>query len=286
MVLGASGLIGHQIYLHLDSRSDFEVLGFGFTNTFAGRLESLNAHHVDDLKARIHQLRPQYIVNAIGELISGSIKRPVNACYLNGLLPHLLDEIAVEVGSKLIHISTDCVFSGDSSSGYSEIHTPDGKGVYSKSKALGELISSRQCILRTSVVGPELGTRPEELFNWFMLQRGKIQGYRKAIWSGVTTIELAKAVVVAIVEDLVGLHHVTNGKPISKYELLELFKKHSGRPVEIEQVDGKKTNKTLIVTQPGLEVAIPDYDTMVREMFQFIRDHSHDIYGHYELGLS
>jgi dTDP-4-dehydrorhamnose reductase len=282
VILGSSGLIGHRVYLRLKGAQGLDVFGFGHKNSFAGQLGLLDVHDMLAVERVLTSLNPDYIVNCVGSLISESQQNPARACFLNAFLPNFLAALATRFGGRLIHISTDCVFSGESQEGYTESDIPDGTGIYSRSKALGEIFKEPHCTLRTSVVGPELGVRTEELFNWFMFQRGQIEGYEQAIWSGVTTIELAKAVFVAIRDGITGLHHVSADEPISKYELLQLFKKYSGKQLGIKKVAGVKTNKRLINTKKLLRIDIPDYESMVMEMFVTVREMRSGYYGHYE----
>ena len=187
-------------------------------------------------------------------------------------MPHRLAALADEINAKLIHISTDCVFSGNKGTAYIETDYKDGSSIYSKTKGLGEIVSDNHLTLRTSVVGPELKNDGEELFHWFMGQSGSISGYTKAIWSGITTIELARAVECAIRKGMTGLYHVTNNSSISKYDLIKLFQKHTGKDVEILAVDGNRTDKSFLDTRNLLDYKIPSYDQMVFEMVDLIRN--------------
>ena len=168
-----------------------------------------------------------------------------------------LDKLANELDSKLIHISTDCVFSGEKGGSYIEDDIKDGKDTYAKSKGLGEIINENHLTLRTSVIGPELKTDGEELFHWFMSQSGSINGYTGAIWSGVTTIQLAKAVHWAIQNKITGLYHITNNEVINKYDLLCLIKKHLKKKIKINPIIGKSINKSFIDTRKEINYKIP-----------------------------
>ena len=131
-------------------------------------------------------------------------------------------------------------------------------------------------------MGPELKSDGEELFHWFMGQSGSISGYTKAIWSGITTIELARAVECAIRKGMTGLYHVTNNSSISKYDLIKLFQKHTGKDVDILAVDGKKTDKSFLDTRNLLDYKIPSYDQMVSEMVELIRNNN-SLYSQYNI---
>ena len=270
LVLGATGLIGHQVFNYLQFNGQYELYNFAYRKKLQDDTVILDARDEEKYLEKIRDIGPDFIVNCIGILINGANQNPENAIFLNAYMPHRLARFADEVNAKLIHISTDCVFSGDKDSVYVETDSKDGSGIYSKTKGLGEIISENHLTLRTSVVGPELKSDGEELFHWFMGQSGKISGYTKSIWSGVTTIELAKAVECSIRKDITGLHHVTNNSSISKYDLLTLFRKHMKKDIQISAVDGKKTNKSFCDTRGLLDYKIPSYDQMVCEMAELI----------------
>ena len=178
--------------------------------------------------------------------------------------------MADKIDAKLIHISTDCIFSGNKKEPYIETDEKDGRDVYAKSKGLGEIVNNNHLTLRTSVVGPELKTDGEELFHWFMNQKGEISGFTKSIWSGVTTIELAKAVKWSIDNEITGLYHVTNNTSISKYELLKLFQKYTKKNIDIKSVDGNNVDKSFTDTRLLLNYQIPSYDEMISDMVNLI----------------
>ena len=133
-----------------------------------------------------------------------------------------MKRLADVVGAKLIHISTDCVFSGRQGM-YADNDFRDADDIYGRSKALGEIFSDKDLTIRTSIIGPELKRYGEGLFHWFMSQRERVNGYTKVFWSGVTTLELAKAIEYSLDNDVTGLFQLSNGVRISKYDLLVLF---------------------------------------------------------------
>ena len=188
LVLGATGLIGHQVFNHLKFNGKYDLYNFSFRKKLQNDSIILDARNEEKYLQKIRDIAPDFIVNCVGILIADSNKNPENAIFLNAYLPHRLARFADEINSKLIQISTDCVFSGNKDTAYIENDYKDGLGIYSKTKGLGEIIRDNHLTLRTSVVGPELKSDGQELFHWFMGQSGKILGYTKAIWSGVTTI--------------------------------------------------------------------------------------------------
>ena len=271
LVLGSTGLIGHQVYNYLKKNSDYELSNISYRNKLQEDTILLDIREETKFLDTVEKIKPNIIINCIGILINGSNKDPENAIFINAYMPHRLMRLADSINAKLIHISTDCVFSGNKKEPYLELDEKDGKDAYAKTKGLGEVINDKHLTLRTSVVGPELKTNGEELFHWFMNQSGTINGFTKATWSGVTTIELAKAVMWAIDNKITGLYHVTNNSPICKYDLLQLFKKYTKKNIEIVPVDGKEVNKDFIDTRKQINYEIPSYDQMVSDMMNVIR---------------
>ena len=270
LVLGATGMIGHQVYNYLKSHSNFKLSNVAYRRKLNDETILLDIRQEARFLDKIREINPDIIINCIGVLIEGANRDPENAIFINAYMPHRLKRLADEIGAKLIHISTDCVFSGRKHRPYVESDEKDGKDVYAKTKGLGEFIDDFHLILRTSVVGPELKSDGEELFHWFMMQQGTIYGYTKAIWSGVTTLELAKAVHWAIENEITGLYHITNNQQINKNNLLNLFKKYTKKNIEIVPVDGREVDKSFIDTRKEINYAIPSYEKMVEDMVDFI----------------
>jgi len=283
LILGSTGLIGHQVHNYLKGSKEYDLHNIAYRRKLQEDTILLNVRDESNLVEQITNIRPQYIINCIGILIGGSNKDPENAIFLNAYMPHRLARLADEIDAKLIHISTDCVFSGDKKEPYIETDEKDGRGVYAKSKGLGEFVNNKHLTLRTSVVGPELKTDGEELFHWFMSQQGDISGFTQAIWSGVTTIELAKAVKWAIDNDITGLYHVTNNSSISKYNLLQLFKKYTKQDINIKSVDGNNVDKSFIDTRLLMDYEIPSYDQMISDMADLIAN-NRLLYSQYKVG--
>ena len=282
LILGSSGLIGHQVYNYLKDNSDFVLSNISYTRKLNNETILLDARKEQYFIDQIRHIQPNYIVNCIGVLISEAKQDPKIAMFLNAHLPHKLAKLANMMNAKLIHMSTDCVFSGMKKSAYLETDDRDGKDTYAKTNALGEVICENHLTIRTSVVVPEIINGSEELFHWFMNQSGVIEGFTKVIWSGVTTIELAKAIKWFIDNNTTGLYHLTNGIPIKKYDLLHLFKKYTNKNIEIAKVDGIFTNKSFVDTRQEINYQLPTYDEMIREMVSLIKN-NRILYSHYNL---
>ena len=283
LILGSSGLIGHQVYNYLKDNSDFSLSNISYRRKLNKETILLDAIRSEqNLFDQIRRINPNYIVNCIGVLISEAKQDSERAISLNAHLPHKLAKLANMMNAKLIHMSTDCVFSGNKKSLYLETDVKDGKDTYAKTKALGEVISENHLTIRSSVVGPEIINGSESLFHWFMNQSGVIEGFTKTIWSGVTTIELAKAIKWFIDNNITGLYHLTNGTPLNKYDLLHLFKKYTGKNIEILKVEGSDINKSFIDTRKEINYLLPTYDQMIGDMVTLIKN-NRTLYGHYNL---
>ncbi len=281
LVLGSTGMIGHQIFRYLNLSQDYELFNFSFRKKLNEDSIIIDAINEETFFTNIAELKPNFIINCIGILIEQCNQDILRAIQLNAAFPQKLLHFADEMGCQLIHMSTDCVFSGRKQEPYVETDQKDGVDIYAKTKGLGEIINDRHLTLRTSVIGPELKEDGNELFNWFMSQAGEIYGYRQAFWSGVSSLELAKVVKWAIDNDTRGLYHVTNGKPISKYELLSLMKKHTQSKVVINPTDRYRVDKSFIDTRQEINFKIPSYDEMIFNMVELTKA-EHYLYSHYK----
>ena len=270
LVLGSTGLIGHQVYNYLAKTDNYEMYNITYRKKLNDETILCDVRNQDEFIELVKSISPDVIINCIGILIEGANVDPENAIFINAYFPHRLMSLANKLNSKLIHISTDCVFSGEKEMPYIEEDFKDGKDIYAKSKGLGEIINENHLTLRTSVIGPEIKTDGEELFHWFMSQSDDINGYTGAIWSGVTTMILAKTVCWAIEEKITGLYHVTNNTSINKYDLLNLIRKYTKKEIDIIPVLGKESDKSFIDTRKQIDFTIPSYDKMIKEMVELM----------------
>ncbi|QCT01911.1 putative NAD-dependent epimerase/dehydratase [Paenibacillus algicola] len=267
LVLGGNGMAGHVLVDYF-RRHGHHV----FYTTRDRRSEDgllLDAGDIGAVEHIVRAVSPEVIINAVGVLNQFAEQDKINAYHINGFLPHRLRHMADAISARLIHISTDCVFSG-SRGGYQEKDTPDGTSVYALTKALGEVSHPEHLTIRTSIIGPEIRSGGIGLFEWFMRQEGKVSGYRNVWWNGVTTLELAKAIHHFISSDLGGLIHLAHPEPLSKYELLQLFKDlWNKEDTLIEPDDAMVQDRTLISTREDVEYALPSYPDMLRELRQW-----------------
>ena len=273
-------MLGHQVVSYFLKFDDYDVIDIAFRSKLRKETVVLDVTDKMTFEKVIVDLNPDFIVNCIGILINGS-NNVENAIYLNAYLPHQLKKISENINAKLIHVSTDCVFSGNKG-GYIESDAKDGKGIYAQTKILGEIEDNSNLTLRSSIIGPEIKNNGEGLFHWFMNQYGDISGFTNAIWSGVTTIELARIIKWAIDRSVTGLYHVTNNSSITKYELLILFQRHTKKDINIKPVDGKNVDKSLIDTRLSMNYKIPSYDQMIFDMICMIVNNS-PLYPHYKV---
>ena len=218
LVLGKTGMLGHVVCTYLEEQG-YDVVGTARKD----EKYSYDANsNLEGIKTIIEDTKPEVVVNCIGVLNQVCEDNKPMAVRLNSLLPHYLDSISEEYNFHFIHVSTDCVYEGTKGK-YDETSFPDARSFYGRSKALGEVKNDRNVTMRTSIVGPDSNPKGIGLFQWFMKQENEVGGYSKVIWTGVTTIELAKQIDVAIKNHLTGLQHVVNNDFIPKKDLLELF---------------------------------------------------------------
>lgn len=280
LLFGATGMAGHIAYYYLQSTGKYDIVNVVFRNKLTEDSIIADITDKEAVSDIVHNIRPDYILNCVGVLIRGSKDHPDNAILINAYFPHLLKRLSDEVGAKLIHISTDCVFSGRKGN-YSETDFKDADDVYGRSKALGEIINDKDLTIRTSIIGPELKENGEGLFHWFMHQHGKINGFQTAIWGGVTTLELAKAIDIAIDQEITGLVHLSNGVGISKYNLLLLFKKiWNKNEIEIISMDANGIDKS-IMKSTHFDYTVPNYENMLIDQLHWMQNHK-DLYRQYQ----
>lgn len=257
-------MLGHVLLKKLNDNKVFDI--YDITRNKENRPNNFKCDvtNFDYLFKIIKDIKPDYIVNCIGILIKGSIEEPSNAILTNAILPHKLVEFSNAVDSKLIHISTDCVFDGSKGS-YIETDNKTAQDTYGLSKSLGEINDDKNLTLRTSIIGPELKDDGEGLFSWFIKQKGEVSGFIESIWGGVTTLALADVIIKSINENYTGLFHVTNGQPISKFDLLSLIKeKFELNNIDLKRVSGKKADKSLSTKFNHFN--IQTYSEMISEM--------------------
>ena len=279
LILGAAGMAGHMLYYYLLNTNMYLLTALLYHEKINTDSIICDVRDQKNLSIVIDRDDPDIIVNCIGALIDESKHHPDNAILLNSWLPHYLVNKCRNSKTKLIHISTDCVFSGEKGC-YAETDPPDAVDIYGRTKALGEIINNKDATLRASIVGPELKTDGKGLFHWYMNQTGEIEGYQNALWSGITTYHLAVSIEYVIEHNLCGLFNVTNGIPISKLDLLRLFFKYFHSDVNaLKSNQHYSINKSL---QKSLkfDFKIPEYEVMIIELKKWM-DNNISLYPQY-----
>lgn len=245
LILGITGMFGSTAFRILSRRGDHEVFGLARRNAARGWfpdvavdriLTGIDVANPEQMAEAMARTRPDVVINAIGIIkqIDAALD-PLIAIPINAELPHRLAALCLPTGTRLIHISTDCVFSGRTG-GYREDEPPDAIDLYGLSKYLGEVDGPHAVTLRTSIIGPELESR-HGLVEWFLAQRGSVRGYAGAVFSGLTSVELARVIADHVIphSELHGLYHVA-AEPIAKYELLHLLRDAYRHPIAIDRV--------------------------------------------------
>jgi len=280
LVLGTSGMLGNAM-LRLFAQSDANAVwgsvrsAAGLRNLPAALHEriviGIDVENTDSVARLLAQTRPDVIVNCVGLVKQlAEADDPLQAIPINSLLPHRLARLCQVAGARLVHISTDCVFSGTKGL-YREDDTADAQDLYGRSKHLGEVDYPNAITLRTSIIGHELASA-HGLVGWFLAQSGAVRGFTRAVFSGLPTVELAKAVRDHVLPrpQLHGLYHVS-AAPISKYELLRLVAEVYGKQIEITPDDKLVIDRSLDSTRfrqaTGYEPA--PWAELVRSMHAF-----------------
>lgn len=243
LLLGASGMLGNAVLRLFAQSPGYQIFG-SVRSSGVLRLLPKNLHpnvitgvdveNPDSLSRLFASVHPDVVINCVGLVKQlAEADDPLAAIPINALLPHRLAQLCAVAGARLVHMSTDCVFSG-SKGMYTEADASDAKDLYGRSKYLGEVDYPHAITLRTSIIGHELeGAR--SLVGWFLAQEGRVKGFKGAIFSGLPTVEIARIIRDYVIPhpELHGLHHVS-AQPISKYDLLRLVAQVYGKKIEID----------------------------------------------------
>jgi dTDP-4-dehydrorhamnose reductase len=271
MILGSQGMAGHLI-------ADYLLIQNHEITRVARKLPcniNLDIETEKDLKfLQKYLLEESFdaVINCIGLLIKDSNSRPDRAIFVNSYFPHYLEQILSNTKTKLIHMSTDCVFSGKRGR-YTENDIKDGEDWYAKSKAFGEVINAKDLTIRTSIIGVDNRPNGTGLLQWVLQQKNEINGYTKAMWNGITTLEMAKFMNYVITEkfELNYLYQLPSPRPISKNELLKLICKVWKKDLKVNENDTVINDKTVINTRSNeINYTVPDYETQLQELHDYI----------------
>ena len=280
LILGGSGMLGHRLWINLQKEHEVWVTVRQTSSPFPSRLEfptkyvrtDVDASNFDQVTRALASIQPDIVINCIGLIKQmGHLARdPIMSISLNALLPHRISLICRAAKIRMIHISTDCVFSGKKGN-YLESDESDAEDLYGRSKFLGEVAYPPHSItLRTSIIGRELKTRLG-LIEWFLSQKdgGTINGYTRAIFTGFTTDELSRIIMKKVIPhgELTGLYHVSSN-PINKWELLQIANRAFERKINILPDENFLMDRSLDSTRfrQAVDYQPPTWPEMIQEM--------------------
>lgn len=279
LILGASGMLGNTVLRYFHSRDEFRTIG-----TVRGRVidqkfvapgcelvGGVDAENTDSLVELLDTYRPSFVINCVGLVKQlAESNDPLICMPINSLLPHRLSKLCQTIDARLVHISTDCVFDGRDGM-YLESDWPNPRDLYGRTKLLGEVQHSNAVTLRTSIIGHEVGSS-HSLLEWFLSRSNGVEGFRKAVFSGLPTVELAR-----IIHDYVipstsinGLYHVSSS-PINKFELLHLIAHEYSKTIAINVNDSVVIDRSLDSSkfQEGTGFSPKSWEEMLRIMREF-----------------
>ncbi len=278
LVLGVTGMLGSAVYKLLSESSTLDVHGTArgavykkyFSEDLAKNVISgIDVLNTPELQTLVQKIKPNVIINCVGLVKQlAESKDPLVCLPLNSMLPHQLVAIAKTIDARVVHISTDCVFSGDKGL-YVESDFSDADDLYGRSKYIGELRDFKNAItLRTSIIGHEVSSN-RSLVDWFLAQNQKVKGFRKAIFSGLPTIEMARVIrdYVLPKPELHGLYHVS-AKPINKFDLLSLVAKVYKKDIEIVPNDDVQVDRSLNSDRFSIDsgYVAPEWPALIEKM--------------------
>lgn len=279
LVLGASGMLGNAMLRVMSAQEAWSVFGtvrganpaLHAAAPRAVLIPGIHADQPDSLLAAFAQARPDVVINCVGLVKQlSNAEDPLVAVPINTLLPHRLARMCEVAGARLVHVSTDCVFSGKQGS-YTELDQADAQDVYGRSKLLGEVDYPHAVTLRTSIIGHEMGSA-HGLIDWFLSQQARVKGYTEAVFSGLPTCELARVVRDFVIPhaSLRGVYHVA-AEPISKHDLLQIVNREYGKNLQIEPDDKVKINRSLDASRfrEATGYVAPAWPDLIAQMREF-----------------
>jgi dTDP-4-dehydrorhamnose reductase len=277
LILGATGMLGHKLYQQFQGRFDVfatarqSLSGYADFGIFQeGQIiKGVDAFNFDSVAAAVAKVQPDVVINCIGVIKQlEAAKDPIISLTINSLFPHRVANLCRAAGIRFIHVSTDCVFNGRKGM-YTEADPSDAEDLYGRTKFLGEVDYEGCLTLRTSIIGRELGA-PTGLVDWFLSnQGGKVRGFRRAIYTGFTTIALS-AIIANILEQrpqLSGVYQASS-QPINKYDLLLLIRSAFNANIEIEPFDDFVLDRSLDSARfrTQTDFTPPTWEQMIQEM--------------------
>ncbi len=278
-VIGAGGMAGHMVSQYLSETEGFAVLRLYRRAPEKAGEASFDAENPGEILRIAADFRPDVIINCAGVLVKGSTQNPARAEKVNAELPKYLEQAFAASPVRIIHLSTDCVFSGHDGR-YTETSPRDGNTPYAKSKAAGELDNNKDLTIRTSIIGPELKVNGTGLLHWFLTSKGDIKGFSQVFWTGVTTLELAKKLPQIMASGATGIVHFVPPSKISKYDLLRLADKTWNLNRSITEDSVYHSDKSLVSTRTDWRIIPADYPVMLAELKGWMDSHK-TLYAQY-----
>lgn len=270
VILGSNGMAGHMISKYLKSKGH-SILTVARNNADI-EIDFEDKNSVDDMLCTISKLSVQFVINCVGLLVKDSIERPDRAIILNSWLPHYIEYNLSKSKTRIVHLSTDCVFDGQKGS-YIETDLHTETNSYGRSKSLGEINNQKDITFRMSIIGPEIKEGGTGLLYWFINKsESSVDGWDNAMWNGITTLQLAKSIEQYINNPCItGIYHLVNNEnSISKYELLKKVNNIYKLNKTVNKTNGPKTiDKILVDTRKEFNFKIPNYDIQLTELKEF-----------------
>lgn len=268
LVIGSQGMAGHVVVNYLKQQGHTVITSARKNSNINIDVETM--HRKDAFFDMLTDYN--FVINCVGLLVKDSIERPDRAAVINSWFPHYLEYHLKNTNTRLVHLSTDCVFDGKKGNYVeNDIHTEIN--AYGSSKSLGEVNNDKDITFRMSIIGPELKSNGSGLFNWlYNNTQSELQGWDNAWWNGVTTLELAKCISKYINNPVItGIYHlVNNDNKINKYDLLSKINSEFNLNKTILRSQGPKpVDKILIDTRKEFNFDILNYDDMIKEMKEF-----------------
>jgi dTDP-4-dehydrorhamnose reductase len=286
LILGGTGMLGHVLFRTLSKKPDLAV--YATARSLAG-IEScfppetrprirteVDANNFDEVIRALAALQPDVVINCIGLIKQLPIANdPLASITVNAQLPHRITMICRAAKARMIHISTDCVFDGKKG-GYTEKDTPNAVDLYGQTKMLGEVSYPHSVTLRSSIIGHELKSRLG-LVEWFLSQPGPVRGFTKAVYSGSTTVEMARIISDFVLPNpnLSGIYNVSSA-PISKRDLLSLVAKRYEKKIVIEPYGDFVMDRSLDSTKFRTQTSYvpPSWEKLIEDMHADYRAHA------------
>jgi dTDP-4-dehydrorhamnose reductase len=280
LIFGASGMLGNTVLRYLFNSNAYDVKGTVRSDTALKLLpkhmhnnviSGVDAENSDEIAELFHDIRPDIVINCIGLIKQiNKSKDVLSTIPVNTLFPHRLATLSGLVNARLIHFSTDCVFEGIKGM-YKESDVPDAQDLYGKSKLIGEVDYPYAITLRTSIIGHEL-TGHRSLVGWFLSQEGTTKGYRKAIFSGLPSVEIARIIKEYVLPhpEIHGIYHLS-ADSINKYDLLKIVADIYGKKIDIEPDDNLVIDRSLDSTcfRNATGFVPESWPEMIRRMHEF-----------------